>query len=103
MAFPPDGSEVVTLTAGVRMPCTKVASSLGILPKACVFVTAFMEKIYHTRGKKSIPVEGNKQKIPPFGHHNNINFATGIRLRFFVSYVNARGIQHKILCRRIGK
>ena len=39
-AFLPGGSEVVSLAAGVRMPCTVVASSLGILPEARVFVTA---------------------------------------------------------------
>ena len=63
-AFLPCGSEVVSLSAGVRMPCTKVAPSLGIFRSARVFITAFYEKIVaqffclvNHSGKKC-PVEG---------------------------------------------
>ena len=39
--FPTVGSEVVSCSAVLQMPCTKVAPSLGILLKMRVFVTAF--------------------------------------------------------------
>ena len=44
-AFLPCGSEVVSSPAGVRMPCTKTATSLGIFPEKHVFITAFYGKI----------------------------------------------------------
>ncbi len=40
-AFLPHGSEVVSTSAVLQMPCTKMASSLGILQKLHVFITAF--------------------------------------------------------------
>ena len=39
--FPTFGSEVVSVFAVLRLPCTKVAPSLGILRKLHVFITAF--------------------------------------------------------------
>ncbi len=43
-AFLPRGSEVVSSPAGLRAPCTKTASSLGIFPGPHVFITAFLYK-----------------------------------------------------------
>jgi hypothetical protein len=42
--FPTGGSEVVSFSAGLQMPCTKTASSLGILPETHVFVAAFIKE-----------------------------------------------------------
>ena len=47
-AFLPGGSEVVSISAVLQMPCTKTASSLGILLKLRVFVTAFIRNKFST-------------------------------------------------------
>jgi hypothetical protein len=52
MAFPPNGSEVVSLSAGVQLPCTNVAASLGILLSARVFVAAFYGENLAQKQKK---------------------------------------------------
>ena len=86
------------------MPCTKVASSLGIFPQRLVFVTAFcMEQIYHTNRKKSIPVEEKRRFFRITGHHNAGVNRGGERLRNYGHYVNKIVIVYYILCRNSEK
>ena len=62
-AFLPRGSEVVSYPAGLRLPCTKTASSLGIFPDKHVFITAFLYKkcsIFYTKCQyPTIPKSAN--------------------------------------------
>jgi hypothetical protein len=55
-AFPPGGSEVVSPSADLQGLSTNRPLSEQ-LSAARVFVTAFMEQIYHNCSQKSIPVE----------------------------------------------
>lgn len=58
--FPTCGSEVVTRTAGVRKPFSKMASSLGILPRTHIFVSAFARKNLAYFFSKVNPQKGKK-------------------------------------------
>ena len=56
--FRTHSSEVVSSPAGLRLPCTKMASSLGIFPGSRVFITAFLYKkcsIFYTKCQYPIP------------------------------------------------
>ena len=69
-AFLPHGSEVVSFSAGVRMPCTKMAASLGILPERMsssqLFSTKFNTVLTESQGKTS-----------KFGYHNACSSVSG--------------------------
>ena len=57
------------------MPCTKMASSLGILPKGHVFITAFVWSKFNTQTGKCQSLWSDLTKISRFfGHHNTENF-----------------------------
>ena len=93
--FPASGSEAVSSTAGVQKPCSKMASSLGILPETRVFVAAdsknlahFFLKVNPPAGKNLCQMVEKCVEIRPWSCHNTQVTAFYKRLHNPTAYVN---------------